>query len=62
LPKRTPGATGKNLKVEPSSFLAPDHPPAAKKTNRIRKGVKRSYEEVLKLMVIPLPQGLHTQR
>jgi hypothetical protein len=47
LPKRATGATGKNLKVEPSSFLGSDHPPATEKTNRIREGVKLSHEEVL---------------
>jgi hypothetical protein len=36
LPKRTTGATGENLKVEPSSSWALDHPPIAEKINGIR--------------------------
>jgi hypothetical protein len=47
LPKRTTGATGENLKVSHHRSWAPGHPPAAKKINGIREGVKQNHEEVL---------------
>jgi hypothetical protein len=45
LPKRTLGATGGNWKLDPSSFLAPDHPPVVKRENGIRKGIQQSQKE-----------------
>jgi hypothetical protein len=41
---------------------APDHLPATERANEIRKGFERNQEENIGLMVIPLPQGLHTLR
>jgi hypothetical protein len=41
LPKRTMGATGENLKVEPSSFLG------SGPSSCFREGVKQNHEEVL---------------
>jgi hypothetical protein len=39
-----------------------DHLPAVERANGVRKRIKRSQEENIGLMVIPLHRGLHTQR
>jgi hypothetical protein len=47
MPKRTIGATGENLKVEPSSFLGSGPSSCCKEINGIREGVRQNHEEVL---------------
>jgi hypothetical protein len=59
LPKRTIAAIGEK---DHHRSWAPDHLPAAERANGIREGIKRSQEENIELKVIPLLQGLHTQR
>jgi hypothetical protein len=66
LPKRTTEASGKNWKLDPSSFLASSFlgsgpSSCCKRANGIRKEFSEIRRKNDGLTVIPFPQGLHTQ-
>jgi hypothetical protein len=60
--KEPPGQSVKTGRWSHHHSWAPDHLPAAQRANEIREGIKRSQGENIELKVIPLLQGLHTQR